>query len=149
MPAEGWKEHTHIDPRNSNSADLLIIVLSDLKDGRVGLVDIVDIERWQSIIEVVVSWFGTGIHRESWAVLMYRQISSIFNGNFVLLLNFGVVAFNSSYNVPVLIFHLWFFSLSFDFKLGLVCLFEVFCIVGKRFDAVLFDALVEGLNIID
>lgn len=44
MPTKSREHHPHVYPRNSYSADLLIILLTDLEDGTWSLRDVVEVE---------------------------------------------------------------------------------------------------------
>lgn len=44
MPAKGRKLHTHIDPRNGDPTNFLVIAVGHTKDGLGGFVCVVEVE---------------------------------------------------------------------------------------------------------
>ena len=70
MPTKGRELHTHIHPRNGNSAYFLIVLLTNFKDGAWRLVDIIQIEVGSGIVEVFITSFRSFELWEARPILM-------------------------------------------------------------------------------
>lgn len=57
MPAKSGELHSHINPRNSDPTDLLVILFGDFEDGGRRFVDIVEVPIVARIVEVFITKF--------------------------------------------------------------------------------------------
>jgi hypothetical protein len=146
VPAERRKLHAHIDPRNGDSADLLLVLLAHPQDGVGRLVDVVEVEERSSIIEVLIHRFGGFELREAGAILVHWQIGSILDSYLMLLQHFGVLQAHAVNNLPILILHLRLSRGARFLKFELVLSLEVLSIVGEGLDVVLLFFFVECLD---
>jgi hypothetical protein len=55
MPAEGRKLHTHIDPRDGDSTNFLIVVLAYLENGARRLIHVIEVIKAVGIVKMLVS----------------------------------------------------------------------------------------------
>lgn len=85
MPAKSRKLHTHVDPRNSNSADFFIVDLSHFKNRRLRFVDVIQVKTRSSIVKILVLSFKTFMHWKPRTILMSWQVSCVLNSHLVLL----------------------------------------------------------------
>ena len=129
MPAEGWKQHSHIYPGHSDTAYFLATFLAYLQNRAGSLVDVAEIEVRSSIFEVLVRGLAGLVQRKARAVVMNREVCSILNSHFVLIVVFRITAFlfRSSDDIPELILKLGFLGPSFFRKLESIIFLEFFC----------------------
>ena len=76
---------------------------------------------------------------------MYRKISSVLYGDFVLLSVLGIFSRDSFDQFPVLVFKLRFFGNAFLGEFELIIFLKVLRHMGKGLDIVLLIFLVKGL----
>lgn len=146
MPAEGGELHAHIDPRNRNSADLLIILLRHPEYGIGWFIDIVEVEERSSIVKVLIDRLGGLVLREAWSIVMGWQIGRVLYRYLIFLLKLGVLHTNSIYYLPILILHLSFLGGSFFLEPKFIALLEILSVFGKGFNAVGLYLLIERLD---
>lgn len=148
MPAKGGELHAHINPRNGNSTNLLIILLRHTEDGAGRFINIVEIEERSSIVKVLINRFRRLVLREARSILMSRQIGRVLYRYLISLLKPRDLQSSPIYYLPILILHLGFLSGSFFLEPKLIILLEILSVLGKGFYAVGFFLLIEGLGYI-
>jgi hypothetical protein len=148
MPTKRWKEHAHVDPRDGDSTDLFVVLVAhfEYRSGR--FINVVEVEKGVGIIEVGVGSFGIRKSRETRAILMGGQISSVLHSKFGLVrigMEWGGFPVN---DVPILVLKLGLESGSEPAVLELVVFFEVLGEVGEGVDIVRLLFFLERLHYI-
>ena len=146
MPAKSRKHHAHVDPRNSNPTNFLVVFLRNLQNRTIRLVHIVEVELRLCIIEVLISCLDTLVQWKTRTVLVNRKISSVLDCHFIFLGCLRIISGNTLDQFPVLVFKLGFFGTTFPGKFEFIIFLKFFGHVGEGPDIVLLIFLVESLN---
>lgn len=148
MPTKCRELHAHIHPRYGHPTYLLIILLTDFEDRPRGFIDIIQIEKGSRIVKMLVSGFGSFELGEPRSILMSRQISSIFYGDLILFLQFGISDGGTINDAPILALHLWLSGKASFFEAEAILSFEVLCILREWLNIITLYFLVECLSLL-
>lgn len=104
MPAESREHHSHVDPRDGDSAYFFIIFLTNFKNRAWRFVHIIEVIKTVGIIEILVSRFQSLMKRKARTITVDWQVGSIFYCYFVLLGDLGIFGLDSFDQFPVFVF---------------------------------------------
>jgi hypothetical protein len=85
MPTKTRKLHAHIDPRNGNPTNLLVIFITHLQHRLGRLIYVIQIKIRCGIVKVLVRCFSSGESGKARTITMSREISSILDGDLKLI----------------------------------------------------------------